>query len=124
MGTVLDGDQALRLRVGEGPKQDMVDQRENYWAYIREVAIPARLSSGKNWRGAYHGIMTNGPGSLGTARVIGGSGLFSSLESEAVESLSARGDAAKTGPRARSGNLTITLPEVLEPEPVSAAEAE
>lgn len=94
----------------------MVDQTENYWSYIREVALPARLSSGKSWVGTYHGIMTSGPGSLGTARVTGGSGLFYGLESEAVESLSARGYSAETGPVAMTGNLTITLPEISQPE--------
>ena len=90
----------------------MVDQTENYWSYIREVALPARLSSGKNWVGAYHGIMTSGPGSLGTARVTGGSGVFTGLQSEAVESLTARGYSAKTGPVSMTGNLTITLPDL------------
>ena len=101
----------------------MLDQTENYWSYIREVALPARLSSGKNWVGNYHGIMTSGPGSLGTARVTGGSGLFSGLESEAVESLSARGYSAQTGPVSMTGNLTITMPEIPQPESELAVEA-
>ena len=100
----------------------MVDQTENYWSYIREVVIPARLSSGKNWRGAYHGILTNGPGSLGTARVTGGSGLFDGLESESVESLTARGYSAITGPIAMTGNLTITLPKSVSPMPEAEEE--
>lgn len=95
----------------------MLDQTENYWSYIREVALPARLSSGKNWVGAYHGIMTSGPGSLGTGRVTGGSGFFSGLESEAVESLTARGYSATTGPVSMTGNLTITVPKAQVPEP-------
>jgi hypothetical protein len=103
----------------------MVDQTENYWSYIREVVIPARLSSGRNWVGTYHGIMTNGPNSLGTARVMGGSGSFTGLKSEAVESLSARGYSALTGPVSMTGNLTITLPKVLAPEPgLTSEEAE
>jgi len=105
----------------------MVDQAENYWSYIREVALPARLSSGKNWVGSYHGIMTSGPSSLGTARVTGGSGDFSGLQSEAVESLTARGYSAMTGPVSMTGNLTITIPEIQAPEPepaVAEAEAE
>jgi hypothetical protein len=102
----------------------MIDQTENYWSYIREVVIPARLSSGKNWIGAYHGIMTSGPNSLGTARVSGGNGTFANLESEAVEALTARGYSAATGPVAMTGNLTITLPESEIIEPTAAATAE
>lgn len=89
----------------------LIDQTENYWSYIREVVIPARISSGNNWRGAFHGVMTNGPGSLGTARVTGGGGLFTDLESESVESLTARGYSADVGPVSMVGNLTITVPE-------------
>ncbi len=99
----------------------MIDQTENYWSYIREVVIPARLSSGNNWRGAYHGVMTNGPRSLGTARVTGGSGLFDGLESEAIEALTARGYSATSGPVAMTGNLTITLPDD-QPAEVEAEE--
>lgn len=88
----------------------MIDQTENYWPYIREVRIPARVSSGENWRGAFHSVMTNGPSALGTARVTGGSGLYANLESEAVESLTARGYSALQGPISMTGNLTITLP--------------
>ncbi|MDA0678848.1 MAG: hypothetical protein O3A13_00565 [Proteobacteria bacterium] len=87
----------------------LVDQTENYWSYIREVVIPARVSSGDNWLGAFHGVMTNGPGSLGTGRVTGGSGKFTNLESEAVESLSARGYSSVTGPVSMTRNLTIAL---------------
>lgn len=93
----------------------MINQTENYWSYIREVALPARLSSGKNWVGAYHGIMTSGPGSLGTGTVTGGTGIFAALHSEAVESLTARGYSAKAGPVSMTGNLTITLPEIQAP---------
>jgi hypothetical protein len=93
----------------------MIDQAENYWPYIREVLIPAKLSSGDNWRGAFHSILTSGPSALGTARVSGGSGLYANLESEAVESLTARGYSAVQGPVSMTGNLTITLPRV-EPQ--------
>lgn len=90
----------------------MIDQAENYWSYIREVALPARFNPGKNWVGTYHGVMTSGPSALGTARVTGGSGAFRGLQSEAVESLSARGYSAVTGPVSMTGNLTITMPDV------------
>jgi len=98
----------------------MIDQTENYWSYIREVVIPARLSSGKNWRGAFHSIMTKGPGSLGTARVTGGSGMFGNLESESVESITARGYSAITGPVAMTGDITMIVPQMAS----SVAEAE
>lgn len=100
----------------------MIDQTENYWSYIREVVIPARLSSGKNWRGAFHGIMTNGPGPLGTGGVTGGSGMFRNLESEVVESLTARGYSAVVGPVSMSGHLTITLPEIVPPQSESESD--
>jgi len=89
----------------------LIDQTENNWAYYREVVIPARISSGNNWRGAFHGVMTNGPSALGTARVTGGSGLFEGLESESVESLTARSFSAIQGPVSMSGSLTIVVPE-------------
>lgn len=94
----------------------MIDQTENYWSYLREVVIPARASSGKNWRGAYHGIMTDGPGHLGTARVTGGSGRFAGHQGESVESLTARGYSAETGPVSMSGSLSIIVPEIT-PDP-------
>lgn len=90
----------------------VVDQVENYWTYLREIVIPARWSSGDSWRGSYHGITTSGPGALGTARVSGGSGRFAGLNSEAVESLTAKAYSAIDGPVAVNGNLTITLPAV------------
>ena len=76
----------------------VVDQSENYWTYLREIVIPARWSSGDNWKGSFHGITTNGPGALGTARVSGGSGVFAGLDSEAVESVTAKAYSAITGP--------------------------
>ena len=87
-----------------------IDQTENYWSYIRDVIIPARWSSSDSWRGTFHRIMTNGPGSLGTARLVGGSGLFNGVISESAESLTARGYSAKSGPVSMTANLTIALP--------------
>jgi hypothetical protein len=90
----------------------LIDQTENFWSYLRDVVVPARWSSGDNWRGTYHGIMTSGPGSLGTARVTGGSGLLSGMITESIESLTARGYSAVTGPVSMQGSLTIAIPEV------------
>jgi len=90
----------------------LVDQSENYWSYLREIVIPARWSSGDNWKGSFHGITTSGPGALGTARVSGGSGIFAGLNSEAVESLTAKAYSAVDGPVSMAGSLTITLPAV------------
>lgn len=87
-----------------------VDQSENFWSYIRDIVVPARWSSGDNWKGSFHGITTSGPGALGTARVSGGSGAFAGLNSEAVESLTARAYSAELGPVSMNGSLTITLP--------------
>ena len=90
----------------------LIDQTENYWSYLRQIVIPARWSSGDNWKGSFHGITTSGPGALGAARVSGGSGTFAGLNSEAVESLTAKAYSSVSGPVSMNGNLTITLPPV------------
>ena len=87
-----------------------VDQIENYWSYLREIVVPARWSSGDNWKGAYFRIMTHGPGALGTARVTGGTGIFAGIASEAVETLTARAYSANDGLVSANGGLTISLP--------------
>jgi hypothetical protein len=92
----------------------LIDQTENFWSYLRDVVIPARWSSGDNWRGMFHGVMTNGPGSLGTGRVTGGSGLFSGLSSESVEAITARGYSAVSGPVSVDGSLAISMPQPAE----------
>jgi hypothetical protein len=97
----------------------LIDQSENFWTYLREIVIPARWSSGDNWKGSFHGITTSGPGALGTARVSGGSGIFAGLNSEAVESLTAKAYSAVDGPVSMIGNLTVTIPAVssqIEPD--------
>jgi hypothetical protein len=85
-----------------------VNQTENFWSYLHDIVVPARLSSGDNWRGTWNGIMSIGPGALGTARVTAGSGNL--LDGEAVESVAARAYSALTGPVGMSGNLTIAFP--------------
>ncbi len=87
-----------------------VDQTENFWPYLHDIVIPARLSSGDNWRGSWYGIMSAGPGALGTARVTANTGPYSGAEAEAVESITARAYSANTGPVGMSGSLTIALP--------------
>ena len=86
-----------------------IEETENYWNFLRDVVIPAYWSSGDNWRGVWHGIMTSGPGALGTARVVGGSGDFAGIESDAVESLSAKAYSVEHGPVAMTGQLNIEL---------------
>jgi hypothetical protein len=87
-----------------------VDQIENYWSYLREVVVPARWSSGDNWKGSFFRVMTQGPNALGTARVTGGNGNFAGISGEAVESLTASAYSAIDGPVSMDGSLTITLP--------------
>lgn len=87
-----------------------VEQRENYWGYLREIVIPAHRSSGDNWRGNWSGTITSGPGALGTARVFGGSGKFADLETIGAESLTAKAYSAKHGPVAVDGKLAVELP--------------
>jgi hypothetical protein len=86
-----------------------IAQTENYWSYARDIVVPAYWSSADNWKGVWNGNMTAGPGALGTARAIGGSGEFSNLEMEAVESLSARVYTVESGPVVMNGHLTIEL---------------
>ena len=87
-----------------------VEQSENYWSYIHEIVVPAYRSSGDNWRGTWLENVTAGPGALGTARVAGGSGRFRGLDTEAVESLSAKAYAVASGPVAMTGELSIEIP--------------
>ena len=89
----------------------MIDQTENYFSYLREIVVPARLGSGDHWRGTYFSVMTSGPGSLGTARVTGGSGLFNGLSSESVESLSAEGYSGKSGPVSMQRTISVAIPQ-------------
>lgn len=87
----------------------MVGQVENYWSYLREIVVPARWSSGNNWKGSFFRVMTDGPGALGTGRVVGGSGEFAGMSSEAVETLRARAYSSELGPVSMDGQLTVTL---------------
>lgn len=91
-----------------------IEQSENYWSYLRKVVIPAYRSSGDNWRGTWHGNITSGPGALGTARVVGGSGEFSGIDTEAVEALLAKAYSVELGPVAIDGELLIEIPRKRE----------
>lgn len=87
-----------------------IDQTENLWSYLRHIVIPARWNSADSWRGAWFGIVTAGPGALGTAQLTGGSGRFADLRAEVVEAWNAKAYSAELGPVAMSGSLTIALP--------------
>jgi hypothetical protein len=87
-----------------------VEQSENYWGYLRDIVIPAHWNSGDNWRGIWNGNITDGPGALGTAIVVGGSGDYLGLETEGVESIAAKAYTVAAGPVAMSGALVIELP--------------
>lgn len=88
-----------------------VEQQENYWSYIRDIVVPARLRAADNWRGTWLDVMTTGPNALGTARVAGGHGEFAGAEAELVESLRATAYSAETGPAAVDGTLTVAWPQ-------------
>ena len=88
-----------------------VGQRENLWSYLRNIVLPVRLGSGDSWRGSWHGIVTSGPRALGTADAWGGSGRYAELDSEALESWTARAWSEAAGPVAMTGTLTIAVPE-------------
>lgn len=91
-----------------------VEQQENYWGYLREIVIPAYWSSGDSWRGIWNGNTTAGPGPLGTATVVGGSGRFNGLRTEGVEALAVKAYSVDKGPVAIDGAITIEIPR---PEP-------
>ncbi|MDX1403493.1 MAG: hypothetical protein R3192_03095 [Woeseiaceae bacterium] len=93
--------------VGQGTL--FIEQVENHWSYLRDIVIPARWSSGDNWRGTFFRILTRGPTALGTAVVTGGAGNFEGASGEAVESLTASAYATNGGLAAAEGSLTITL---------------
>ena len=95
-----------------------VSQSENLWSYLREIVIPAYWSSADSWRGIWRGDVTAGPGALGTASVVGGSGEFAGLRSEGVEALSAKAYSVEHGPVAIDGELSIEIPRAeLETSP-------
>ena len=87
-----------------------VEQQENYWNYLRDIVIPARWGSGDGWRGNWNASITSGPGALGTSRVVGGSGIFAGLETDAVESFSATAYSASHGPLAMDAELAVEMP--------------
>ena len=87
-----------------------MEQSENYWNYIRDIVVPARWSSGDNWRGSWLGSITAGPGALGTSAVTGGSGQFEFMITEGVELFSAKAYSVEHGPVAMSGELAIEIP--------------
>lgn len=87
-----------------------VEQTENHWSYLRNVVVPAYVSSADNWKGSWRGNLTAGPTPLKTARVFGASGEFAEIETEAVEVLGARAYAVGRGLVAAKGELTMELP--------------
>jgi hypothetical protein len=91
-----------------------IEQSENYWPFVREVAFPAWRSSANNWRGSWFGDMTAGPGALGTAVVSGGSGRVKGIQMNGVESLSTRAFSADSGLVGAEGRLLIENPQQLD----------
>lgn len=90
-----------------------IEQSENYWPFLREVAFPAWRSSANNWKGTWLGNMTAGPGALGTAKVTGGVGAMQGLDTDGVESLSARAYSDDQGHVSAEGRLLIELPSMV-----------
>ena len=91
-----------------------IEQTENYWPFVREVAFPAWRNSANNWRGSWIGDMTAGPGALGTAAVSSGSGRVQDMQMNGVESLSVRAYSADSGLVGAEGRLLIEIPESLD----------
>ncbi len=89
-----------------------IEQTENYWPLLREVAFPAWRNSANSWRGSWIGDMTTGPGALGTAAVVGGSGRVNGLQMNGLESMTVRAFSADTGLVASEGRLILEMPEL------------
>lgn len=87
-----------------------IEQTENYFPLIREVAFPAWRSSANSWRGSWFGDLTAGPGALGTAKVSGGSGRLEGLSMEGVESMTVRAFSADAGLVSADGRLIVAMP--------------
>lgn len=88
-----------------------IQQSENYWPFLREVAFSAWRNSANHWRGGWFGDMTAGPGALRTAVATGASGNLRGLEMEAVESLSVKAFSTELGLISAEGRLIIAMPE-------------
>ena len=88
-----------------------IEQTENYWPFVREIAIPAWRSSANNWRGSWIGDMTAGPRALGTAAVSIRSGRAEGAQMNGVESLSVRAYSVDSGLVGAEGRLIIEIPE-------------
>lgn len=87
-----------------------IEQTENYFPFIREVAFPAWRSTADSWRGNWFGDLTAGPGALGTAKVSGGSGRLDGFSMESVESMAVNAFSAEAGLVSADGRLLIEIP--------------
>lgn len=87
-----------------------IEQTENYFPLMREVAFSAWKSSANSWRGNWFGDLTAGPGALGTARVSGGSGRLDGLSMEGVESMTVKAFSTEAGLVSADGRLIIEMP--------------
>lgn len=97
-----------------------IEQTENYFPFIREIAFPAWRSSANSWRGNWIRDMTTGPGALGTAAVTGGSGRVDGLRMEGVESMTVGAFSADTGLVSAEGRLLIEMPQSAVPDDAAA----
>lgn len=84
-----------------------IEQTENLWSFLRAVAIPATIT--RSWQGNWHGVVTNGPNALQTARLYGGSGAIQDLQSEAAEIIHVESYSANDGPTQSDGRLTLDI---------------
>jgi hypothetical protein len=99
----------------------LIEQSENHWAFLREIVVPAHWSSGDSWRGNWYGTITDGPSALGTGRVFGGSGQYSDLEYEVIETRTVKAYSTENGPVAMDGQLIIELVVEYETPELEAA---
>ena len=93
-----------------------IQQTENHWPFLQQIAFPAWRSGANNWRGSWLRDMTAGPGALGTGAATGSSGDFAGLQMETLESLSVKAYSSDAGFVSAEGRLIVELPEPVPDE--------
>lgn len=68
-----------------------VEQKENYWPFVRSVALPAFMNGEKTWEGKFATDLTTGPGPAFEGRVVGASGVLRGHRGEAREAIAVSG---------------------------------
>lgn len=90
-----------------------IEQNENYWPFVRSVALPAFMSGEKQWEGEFATDLTTGPGPAFEGRVVGASGVLRGHRGEAREAIAvsdfSMGAQHTTGKTSVQHSLTLAL---------------